>query len=141
MKAAPYSLVRLAPWPLAALALAVAAGCGDGLPKTHPAKGRVVYKDNRQPVKGGIVEFVSVSDPTVRAVGDPIGEDGTFTLVLFKDGKEKGGAAEGEYQVFVELRAAEGEAGGGRIAAGTCTIKPGNNDDLVLEIDRPKRRR
>src|SRR5262245_56644022 len=100
----------------AGIALALIGGCNpSGLPKTYPAKGKVVFKAHRQRLRAGKVEFASTADPTLRAFGN-VDEDGTSPLVAFNDGHEKPGAAEGEYRVFVELRAAEGdrEGGGGR---------------------------
>src|SRR5262245_30711131 len=137
----PRSFRTWAPALLAAAVLAAAGCTGPVLPKTYPAKGTAVFKDTRKPLTGGTVEFESTTDPALRAVGD-IDSDGTFTLYAFKQGKEKPGAAEGEYRVFVELPAAdEGrDEGSGRVQLpGTVTIKPGDND-LTLEVERPRRR-
>ena len=122
-------------------AIAVVSGCDrSGLPKTHPVKGKVVFKRDGSPVKGGTIEMKTTSDPTLQAISD-IRPDGTFTLVAYKDGREKPGAVEGEYQVFVELDQQDEERRLVRVAVpGTITLKPGGGD-VTIEIDRPRPRR
>jgi hypothetical protein len=45
----------------AALALGGVGGCGAGMPRTYPAKGKVVFKGGK-PVTDGRIQFQSVSD-------------------------------------------------------------------------------
>src|SRR5262245_57499198 len=87
-----------------ALAAAVAwlgvAGCGSGIPKTYPVKGRVVWEGGK-PVTDGRIEFQSLSDPSLRATGE-IDDDGNFSLTTYRDGRERAGAVAGEHKVIVE---------------------------------------
>lgn len=112
-------------------------GCGDKLPQTYAAKGKVTYKDGK-PVKGGTIELVSKSDASVRAFAKIDETDGSFALRFFKDGKEKEGAAEGEYEVFIQLRGAGEDGGdGSRISVpGTVKIAPRDNHIPTIKIDR-----
>jgi hypothetical protein len=86
---------------LVSLSVLFAAGCGSsaGLPKTYPAGGSVVYKGG-VPMKGGSIQFTTLSDPLLRIFGE-IQLDGTFTLQTLKDKARSSGAPEGEYQVIV----------------------------------------
>jgi hypothetical protein len=115
-------------------------GCSNSnLPKTYSAKGKVIHKESREPVKRGSIDFISKADHNLRAVGE-IREGGIFELIAFKDGEEQPGAAEGEYDVFVELPGGEGDAGrGGQIQIpGAFVIKPGDNE-FTIEVPKPKR--
>jgi hypothetical protein len=82
---------------VALLAALCAAGCGPGgaVPKTYPVKGRVTYADGR-PLAGGLIEFRSADDPSLRVRGD-IGPDGAFTLRTFLDDRSVPGAPAGTY--------------------------------------------
>lgn len=80
---------------VAALALLVAAGCGDARLKTYPVTGVVQFEDG-QPVPSGVIEFrASGSAPVARA---KIGHDGSFTLGTFT---ADDGAVAGRHQVIV----------------------------------------
>ena len=80
---------------VAALALLVAAGCGDARVKTYPVTGVVQFEDG-QPVPSGVIEFrASGSAPVARA---KIGRDGSFTLGTFTAAD---GAVAGRHQVIV----------------------------------------
>ncbi|HEY8505119.1 MAG TPA: hypothetical protein VIL46_11095 [Gemmataceae bacterium] len=98
-----------------ALAALLAAGCGpaEELPPTYVVKGKVVFK-NGKPMQGGVITFVSVTDPELRGYGQ-IGPDGTFTLnTIAHTSKGRGhnlaGAVEGEFEVTI--RPGGGDGGG-----------------------------
>ena len=121
-----------------AVSLALSGCSGSNLPKTYSAKGKALEKESRQPIKRGSIDFVSKADHTLRAIGE-IQPDGSFELIAFKDGEEQPGAAEGEYDVFVELPGGEGGGQGGQIQIpGTFVIKPGENE-FTIEVPKPKR--
>lgn len=131
---------------LAGIAFGLFAGCSSStIPRTYPAKGKVVFKGGKA-VSGGTIELVSLSDPGLRAFGD-IDSDGTFKLTALKDREEKPGVVEGEYEVFVELQSDRDErpgadpdkGGDGRIAVGKRTLTAGKNE-LLIEITAPRRR-
>src|SRR5437899_5629759 len=75
------------------------AGCGSGLPKVCPVKGKMVYKGKGQvkDLAGYSVQLQSVSDPA-ETPGGPIEEDGTFTLYTRVGGRVIPGVKEGTYQ-------------------------------------------
>ena len=79
--------------------LVAVAGCGPGLPKVCPVKGKVVTKGkgNAKDLAGYSVQFQSVSDPA-ETPGGPIDEDGTFTLYTRVGGKVIPGVKEGTYR-------------------------------------------
>ena len=79
-------------------------GCGPGLPATYPAQGAVSYKGGTgaaKPLIGGHVRLESVSDPKTFARGE-VQEDGTFALVMYKDGRSYAGLITGDYRARVE---------------------------------------
>jgi hypothetical protein len=108
------------------------AGCGKGIPRTYPVKGKVVHKGGK-PVTYGRVEFQSKAHPELRAAGG-IQTDGTFILTTYLEGKSAPGAVEGEHTVLIELES--------RSALVTLpapyTVKPGDND-VTFEIPPPRR--
>jgi len=126
--------------PISAVALALGVallfaglpGCGSGIPKTYPVKGRVVWKGGK-PVTYGRIEFQSVSQPTLTAVGR-IESDGAFSLTTHKDGKTRPGAVAGQHRVLVEP--AVGDSVG--FLPDPYTVEPREND-LTIEIT-PRRR-
>ena len=77
-------------------------GCGKqpvAGPPTYPATGTVVDASD-QPLTGGFVEFQSMTDQNMMAVGD-IQEDGSFTLTTYVDGQPTEGAIVGGHRVTV----------------------------------------
>ena len=95
--------------------LAWTAGCGGPrMPKTHPLKGRVVFKGG-QPVSQGSLAF-SAETPEGRWHGSAaLAPDGTFTEVMTvgPDNKPAPGLVEGEHRVRIDLGRG-GDAGEGR---------------------------
>ena len=82
---------------LAGLALVALAGCGGG-DRPYPVHGKLVYKDNDQPVKelaGFDVTFTAEKGKTARGT---IGADGTFRLTTTR---ADDGAYPGQYKVTV----------------------------------------
>jgi hypothetical protein len=78
------------------------AGCGAKGPKTYPVSGKVVVKNGDvKKLVGGFVRLQSVADSSLVGVGE-IGEDGSFGIGTFIDGKPQGGLPEGEYRARVE---------------------------------------
>ena len=85
------------------------AGCGskplDG-PPTVPVSGKVVFTKNGtlDPIvdRQGAVEFESVDQPGVKAVGD-LQADGSFTLSTLVAGGAKTGAVPGQHRVRLLL--------------------------------------
>src|SRR5262249_6346271 len=97
------------------------AGCDSG-PKTYPVNGRVEFTDGDvKKLAGRQVEAMLESEPTVRAYGE-IQDDGRFSLGMHYDGKVRGGAPEGTYQLRIlptdEELAAEAAGPGGLPAPG-----------------------
>src|SRR5262245_53880244 len=88
------------------------AGCGGGprMPRTHPLKGKVVFKGGG-PVTGGSISFESTAGEPPWRAGAQIEQDGTFSEVstLGPDGKEVKGIVEGEHRVRIDL--GRGDAG------------------------------
>lgn len=79
---------------LAGAALLALAGCGPGMPPTHPVSGKVVFTDGA-PVTSGVVEFESLDQP-FNARG-AIGPDGSFRLQT----RERDGAIVGRHRAIV----------------------------------------
>lgn len=97
-------------WGLTAALIAVALlGCGskplDG-PPTVPVSGKVVFTKNGslEPIvdRQGAVEFESVEQPGVKAVGD-IQADGSFSLSTLVAGGAKPGVVPGQHRVRLLL--------------------------------------
>jgi len=76
------------------------AGCGPRAPKTYPVTGKVVLKGGGK-LKGLAVEFQSVTDPDVRALGDINPDTGAFKMVSVLLNRGKEGVVEGEHRVRV----------------------------------------
>ena len=127
---APSCRPALMKW--AAIVLVAIAGCGPGLSRTYPVKGKVVFKGGK-PVTDGRIQFQSAADPQHKALSD-IDQDGSFSLTTYVGAKKVGGAPEGSYHVVVEL-----ERPAGLVALPTpYTVEPRENDfTIVIE----KRRR
>jgi hypothetical protein len=116
----------------AAVALAGIVGCGPGMPKTYPAKGKVVFKGGK-PVTDGRIQFQSATDPQIKALGE-IDEDGSFSLKTYVGAKNAGGIPAGPYSIVVELERPT------RVVAlpSTYTVEPREND-FTITIEKPRR--
>jgi hypothetical protein len=111
---------------VAAMALAGVVGCGSGLPKTYPVKGKVVFKGDK-PVTDGRIQFQSTADPQIKALGD-IDKDGSFSLTTYVGKKNVPGAPAGAYHVVIELeRPAEVVA-----LPSAYTVDPRENDFTIV---------
>src|SRR5262245_35134694 len=77
-----------------------ACGCGSKIPKTYPVTGKVVWAGGKT-VTGGRIEFKSLSDDSLKAVGE-IDQNGNFSLTTFRDGEKRVGAVEGPHKVIAE---------------------------------------
>jgi hypothetical protein len=111
---------------VAAVTLVGIAGCGWGMPKTYPAKGKIVFKGGK-PVTDGRIQFQSTEHPQIKALGD-IDKDGRFSLTTFVEAKNAAGAPAGTYRVVVELeRPAEVVA-----LPGAYTVEPRENDFTIV---------
>jgi hypothetical protein len=135
-------------WSLLVLGLALLLGPGAGChppathPKTYAAKGKVVYKDGR-PMDGGFIEFRGISDAMLRANGD-IQPDGSFTLLTPTERERLPGAQPGEYAVMI-IPKQEGDQTQQTMlppinVPGTYKIKPEENNDFTITVERPKQR-
>jgi hypothetical protein len=118
------------------LLLAGGPGCGSGIPKTYPVKGKVVWKGGK-PVDDGRIEFQSLSEPDLKAVGE-IESDGTFSLTTFKEGKTREGAVAGQHKVVVEPDMGDGKPALVVTLPNPYTVEPKRND-FTIEI-APSRR-
>jgi hypothetical protein len=84
-------------WLLVVLLLIGVVGCGGR--RLHPVRGKVVYKEDETPLRGGLVVFEPVDPAAKVSASGPIQADGTFRLGTEKEGD---GAPEGKYRVLVE---------------------------------------
>ena len=117
---------------VAAVALVAIVGCGWGMPRTYPVKGKVVFKGGT-PVPDGRIQFQSTTDPPVKALSD-IDKDGSFSLTTYIEAKNTGGAPAGSYRVVIELeRPVEVVA-----LPSAYTVEPRENDFTIVI---PKQRR
>ena len=124
----------------AALALLVAAGCGQSGPKTHAVAGSVSLAggDSAQ-LAGHYVEAALSTDPTVRASG-VIGPDGRFKLETLAGGRVQKGAPEGTYGVRLILSDDDGVARPKvsprylRFETSGLSIQVPAKDDVQLEL-------
>ncbi len=85
---------------LAALSLGCLPGCGPTAPKTYAVTGKVVLKGGGK-LHGLAIEFQSVADPNVRALGDINPDNGSFKMVSVLLNRGKEGVVEGEHRVRV----------------------------------------
>jgi hypothetical protein len=116
---------------VAAVTLVGIVGCGGGMPRTYPVKGKVVFKGG-QPVTDGRIQFQATTDPQVKALGD-IANDGSFSLTTYVEAKNAKGAPAGTYHVVVELERPT------KVVAlpSAYTVEPGENDfTIVIEKSR-----
>jgi hypothetical protein len=122
----------------------LAAGCPSAphavLPKTYPAKGKVVYKDNK-PMSGGMVQFRSEAAAAFTITGE-VQQDGTFRLTTMEvQGTKADGAPEGQYEVTVMPLMNPDQSGGVPVTLPKpYTIKPGEGNDIVIQLDQPSPR-
>lgn len=70
-----------------AMCLTLLAGCGDGGPSTTTVTGKISYEGKA--ATHGVINFV---EPGKRALGGPVGADGTFSVEI----------PPGEYQVRID---------------------------------------
>ncbi|HXG08963.1 MAG TPA: hypothetical protein VNK04_04175 [Gemmataceae bacterium] len=142
--------ISLGRWVLAGLAAMLVcglAGCGEGGPVTHSVTGKVVFKDgNIDQLVGGRVEFQPLDNPDVLASAD-IQEDGSFSPVTLKDGKETPGLLPGTHRVcvfppdededeplIIDRRFQDFTRSGLQ-----CTVT--DDGEITIEVTRPQRRR
>jgi hypothetical protein len=116
----------------AAIVLVGIVGCGSGMPKTYPVKGKVVFKGGK-PVTDGRIQFQRPADAQIKALGD-IDQDGSFSLTTYVGAKKVPGAPVGPYSVVVELERPT------KVVAlpSTFTVEPREND-FTIAIERPRR--
>ncbi|MCI0462758.1 MAG: hypothetical protein L0Z62_37905 [Gemmataceae bacterium] len=120
------------------LALCSFVGCGPQMPKTYPAKGKVVMKGGK-PWTGGEtwITFQLKSDPSLVARG-PVEKDGSFTLSTEMFGKQKPGAVEGEHTVMVDPPPPPGEAlpiiSTPYVMTKTYKVEPRDNNEFTIEV-------
>jgi hypothetical protein len=124
-------------------------GCS-GREPTYPVTGKVLYKGEGTPAVSGIyVVFESTKDPYPRAMGK-INTDGSFTL---STDRPDNGAIQGPHRICIQPTSADG-AGMDltpqiskkidpkyfefRTSGLTYDIKPGENKDILVEVERPK---
>ena len=136
-----------------ALAFIGATGCNSQLSaKGVPLVGKVVYKGTENPVPrlvGGFVCLESVSDSKNKPVGQ-IEDGGVFSLGTTLDGVSIGGVLPGEYRIRVVLPE---DSALNRLARSQIdsrfttfdksglrlTVMPGKNDEVKIEVEKPKR--
>lgn len=85
--------------PVTAAVWLLVAGCGQAPPRLHPVGGVVVTRTGR-PMTGATVEFRSVADPALAAIGE-VQPDGTFTLATRVGNRRLPGAVAGPHHVTV----------------------------------------
>ena len=139
-------------WP-ATLVCLLTAGCGTAeFPKTYPVSGTIFLPDGT-PMKGGHIEFESVVDPNMRAMGE-IGQDGTFASVYTykSNGHEVTGLIAGEHRIRFELPSGSADNEGGEkqqrkppsietryrsfeTSKLTCTI-PATDNRLAIRLEK-----
>ena len=136
----------------ATLVCLLTAGCGTSeFPKSYPVSGTILLPDGT-PMKGGHIEFESVTDPNMRAMGE-IGKDGTFASVYTykSNGHEVAGLIAGEHRIRFELPGGEDNEGGEKQQRKpplietryrsfessnlTCTI-PAPDDRLAIRLEK-----
>jgi hypothetical protein len=130
------SLVRLGILGTALIGVWVS-GCGSGIPTTYAVKGKVVWKGGK-PVEDGRIEFQSLSNANLKAVGE-IESDGSFTLTTHKDGRTRQGAVEGEHRVLVEPDVGDGEPALLIVLPKPYTVEPRENN-FHIEIEKARRK-
>jgi hypothetical protein len=128
---------------LVALLLAAASlsGCaGDKTPRTYPVRGKVVYRNNQQPLAQGAVLFESATEPKVQASGE-IQPDGSFELA---SDLGKPGTVIGEHRVLIQppvLEAGQKPVVHKRYTSYStsglkATVSANSRNELTLEVER-----
>lgn len=85
----------------AGLLLCCLSGCGPSEPRTYSVTGKVALRGgNVEKLQGWSVQFQSVADPDMRAIGD-IGQDGTFKAMSIVNNRGKEGVVEGEHRLCI----------------------------------------
>lgn len=120
------------------------AGCGDGLPKTYKATGKVVYKD--LPVEGAVVTFELATGSVATGVTNA---EGQFELTTFSQGdgavagthivtvrKTKGGLVVPKVQTTVDVKSME-EANKKQTVEMQEKMKKGGGQKLASAISPP----
>ena len=131
--------------PLAALlplCLLLALGCGKqvDMPATHPASGKVVYKDGR-PMKGGTIQFTPLAPDASYTVTGETDDNGSFALHTLKGNRKASGAVEGQYRTTVmPPQTADHQQITPVALPGTFIVKPGENVFSTITIPRPQQR-
>lgn len=101
-------------------------GCGKEsavlLPTTHTVAGQIVDKSGR-PLTFGAVEFVSMRDEKVQAIGK-VNPDGTFSLMTVIGKDSVPGAVEGPHRVTF-MPSMRGQAP--HYFPDKCEVRPGDN--------------
>jgi hypothetical protein len=132
--------------------LALAAGCGssdssDSSLKTHPVRGKVVFKGGDvSRLDGGKVWFQSTSDAGLKAVGY-LTDEGTFAMSTLLPDKAVFGVPAGQYKARVEPPPdVEGKAQPRLIHARHQDFNKSGlsftvpvNEAIVIEVERPGR--
>jgi hypothetical protein len=122
--------------------LGLLAGCGGDGPqplKTHAVKGKVVYKDDNQPLTAGTVEFQSTTDPNLNGRGD-VDDKGGFVLYTIVGNKKQPGVAEGTYRVTVLPPMGPDQLAQAIDLPGTVVVTADGPNDFTLTIPGRARR-
>lgn len=122
------------------LALVLIAGCAGNAtppPKTYLVTGVVKLRDGT-PFANVSVYFRPVHDSGSPATGETDAE-GRFRLHTFHGNAKLPGAQEGAYRVMVIARLDRNQSGGGTVTLPTpLTVKPSDDNDFTLTVDRPR---
>jgi hypothetical protein len=105
-------------------------------PQTYPVTGKVSFKDGR-PFSGGVIQFLSKSDPTLTMTGK-IEKDGTFTVYTLFQEEKLPGAVPGPCVVMISPPIKENKPVDLYQPAQTFLVQATSNH-FVIEIDPPKR--
>jgi hypothetical protein len=134
--------------PLIAMILVAVAGCSEG-PPLYAVKGRVVYKDTKEPFQVGTsIVFESGAPPYQRA-SSPINDQGEFELST--ENRSGHGVMEGKHRVQISYLSNDGadlrpqlsklidpKYFEFRSSGIEVDIKPDAVNDFTIELERPK---
>ncbi len=117
---------------LAGLALLALAGCG-GTDRPYPVSGKLVYKDNGEPVKelAGF-EVTFTSEKLGKSAVGRVAEDGTFRLTTVR---ENDGAWPGKYRVILNQPHPEPERGERRHPVVDLAYENPEKSDLEATVE------